>query len=280
MARKTTTAGRREPAPPIPAVSYVRVSSDEQADKYGPDVQRAAIADYAKRSGLELVAEFTDLGVSGTTPLEDRPGLRDALAAVQEGRAQVLLCSTFSRLARDTLQALLAERAFKDAGAEVVFAEGVNGDGDAVQMMREMMHSFAGFERRQLVRRLREARETKRASGGFAEGRVPYGYVSEKASLSVDGSLDDPYAPAAVVRRIFTDVARGMSPGMVARWLNGQGVLAPQGGKKWRDATVRGIVRNPVYIASGNATHEPLVGRRMFNTAQRALAARARASTG
>lgn len=273
-------AKKKPPAELVPGISYIRVSSDEQSEKYGPDVQRQAIADYARRSGLELVAEFTDLGVSGTVPLEERPGLRDALEAVQEGRARVLLCSTFSRLARDTLQALLIERAFKDAGAEVVFAEGVNGDGDAVVMMREMMHSFAGFERRQLVRRLREARETKRTSGGFAEGRVPYGYVSEKAALVVDGPLDDPYAPAAVVRRVFADVARGMSPGMVAQWLNGQGVLAPQGGKKWRDATVRTIARNDAYISPGNAAHEPLIGKRMWNTAQRQLDARTRPKAG
>jgi hypothetical protein len=58
---------------------------------------------------------------------------------------------------------------------------------------------------------------------------------------------------------------------MVARWLNSQDVPAPKGGSQWRDATVRTIARNHVYISPGNAVHEPLVGRRMFNAAQRAL---------
>jgi DNA invertase Pin-like site-specific DNA recombinase len=274
MAGKRTakTGGRSQsaPTPAARAVAYLRVSSDEQADRYGPDVQRQAIADFARREGFEVVAECADLGVSGTTPLEERPGLTAALEAVREGRASAIVCSTFSRLARDTLQALLIERAFREAGAEVIYTDGVNGDSDAVQMMREMMHSFAGFERRQLVRRLREARAAKQASGGFAEGRVPFGY------RSVRGELQPDQAEAETVQRIFADLARGTSPGMTARWLNSQAIPAPKGGKEWRDATVRGIARNPVYIAKGNAIHEPLIGRRRWNQAQRALDLRTR----
>ena len=63
---------------------------------------------------------------------------------------------------------------------------------------------------------------------------------------------------------------------MVARWLNGQGVPAPKGGKRWRDETVRELARNEVYIAPGNAAHEPIVGRRMWNQAQRELDKRTR----
>jgi site-specific DNA recombinase len=284
MAQKTTTGARRESAPPIPAVSYVRVSSDEQGERYGPDVQRRAIADYAERAGLDLVAEFADIGVSGTTPLEERPGLSAAFEAVGEGRAEVLVCSTFSRLARDTLTALLAERAFKDAGAEVVFAEGINGDGDAVEMMREMMHSFAGFERKQLVRRLREARQAKADQGGFAVGPAPYGY------RSVRGELEPEPETAEVVRRIFADVTRGVTPGKVARALNAEGVPSPlttraktpgeAKPRSWSPQGVRVIVGNDAYTARrGKAAHEPIVTVRQFNAARRALRARARPAT-
>jgi site-specific DNA recombinase len=159
-----------------------------------------------RRARLQLVAEYADLGVSGTTPLEERPGLSAALEAVESGRAEVLVCSTFSRLARDTLQALLIERAFKDAGAEVVFAEGVNGDGDAVQFMREVMHGGARFERRQLVRRLADARRAKAEEGGFAVGREPDGYRSVRGEPSPTprqprpSSESSPTSPAASAR--------------------------------------------------------------------------------
>jgi DNA invertase Pin-like site-specific DNA recombinase len=262
----------------LPAISYIRVSSDEQAEKYGPDVQRQSIRDFARRSGLELVGEYADMGVSGTTPLEQRPGLTAALQAVKAGEAKALVCSTFSRLARETLEALTIEREFRQAGCDVLYAEGVNGDGELVQFLREQMHAIASLERRQLVRRLRDAREQKAAKGGHAVGRVPYGYVSVKAELVVAGPLDDPYAPAAVVRRIFQDIARGISPGMVARALTGAGIPAPGGGKRWSDIAVRGIATNRVYTGrlkdGRKGAHEPVVSSRLFNLAQKTFEAR------
>jgi DNA invertase Pin-like site-specific DNA recombinase len=42
---------------------------------------------YAVSRGLEVVADYFE-DVSGTTPLDDRPGLRDALASIyQHGAA-------------------------------------------------------------------------------------------------------------------------------------------------------------------------------------------------
>jgi DNA invertase Pin-like site-specific DNA recombinase len=45
-------------------VAYLRVSTDVQAEGLGPDVQRAAISEWAGTHEHEIVAEFTDAGVS------------------------------------------------------------------------------------------------------------------------------------------------------------------------------------------------------------------------
>jgi DNA invertase Pin-like site-specific DNA recombinase len=63
------------------AISYVRVSSAEQGRAYGPQAQREANDAFAKREGLQVVAEFVE-EVSGTVPLDERPQLRNALAAM------------------------------------------------------------------------------------------------------------------------------------------------------------------------------------------------------
>ena len=47
-------------------------------------------------------------------------------------------------------------------------------------------------------------------------------------------------------------------------------------GDRWRDRIIRLIARNDAYISPGNSVHEPLIGRRMFNQAQRELDKRTR----
>ena len=81
------------------AVAYIRVSTGEQRESgLGLEAQRAAVTAEAERRGWELAQVFEDAGASGKT-LKGRPGLLEALAAVEEGSADVLLApsSTGSR---------------------------------------------------------------------------------------------------------------------------------------------------------------------------------------
>jgi site-specific DNA recombinase len=61
-------------------------------------------------------------------------------------------------------------------------------------------------------------------------------------------------AEAAIVRRIFTSFAAGDSPLAIAKALNAERVLGPDG-RSWRDTTIRGhalrgtgILRNELYV--------------------------------
>src|SRR4051794_20877594 len=127
---------------PTLAVVYRRVSSADQADHgYGLDAQAEAIAAFVKREGLKLAGEFSDPGVSGVVPLEERPGLSAALDMVRRGGAGVLGAARHDRLARDTLQALLIERAFANAGARILYADGANGESDSDRFTRTILHA-------------------------------------------------------------------------------------------------------------------------------------------
>jgi DNA invertase Pin-like site-specific DNA recombinase len=55
----------------------LRASTDRQ--DLSPGAQRAAIERWAAGAGVAVVAWHEDLGVSGGTALEDRPGLLAAL---------------------------------------------------------------------------------------------------------------------------------------------------------------------------------------------------------
>src|SRR6266851_6623308 len=121
---------------PTRVVGYRRVSTNEQVNGYGLAVQQDVLEAFCRRERLSLVQTFTDPGVPGSTPLEEREGLSAALAAVRAGDAEALVVARYDRLARDTLRALLIEQAFREAGGGILYAEGINGDGDSMEFMR------------------------------------------------------------------------------------------------------------------------------------------------
>src|SRR5690606_4027274 len=90
-------------------VTYVRVSTEAQLDGLGLDVQRAAVESFTRRLGGRVVAQCSDEGVTGTDTL-DREGLACAVGAIAEGKADVLIVPSLSRLARrlDVQEAVLA----------------------------------------------------------------------------------------------------------------------------------------------------------------------------
>lgn len=206
---------------PKAAVAYVRVSTDEQ--RLGPDAQRAAIAEWAKREGVSVVAVFSDEGVSGGADLSDRPGLVAALAELRAARAGVLIVAKRDRLARDTFIAQTIERAAKACGAKVATADGVaNGDGAADDFMRSMLDAVAQYERALIRARTKAALAAKRARGERA-GAVPYGYVA------VDGKLVENPAELAIIAIIRELRAAGLSLRAIVAQLAQRGIVSRAG---------------------------------------------------
>ena len=78
-------------------IGYTRVSTNGQV-KYGEglDVQVARIKQYCHDKKYDLITIHKDLGVSGC--IEDRPGLIEALAALEDGMADVMSSGRFWKL--------------------------------------------------------------------------------------------------------------------------------------------------------------------------------------
>ena len=127
------------------------------------DAQHDAISAFIRREGLELIGSFQDPGVSGTVPLEERPGLSQALVCAMTKGAGVLVVARHDRLARDTLVALLIERSFADAGMRIMYADSSNGQSDSDRFTRTILHAAAEQAKREVVRRLAAGRQVKAA---------------------------------------------------------------------------------------------------------------------
>jgi site-specific DNA recombinase len=165
---------------PLVAVAYIRVSTDEQ--RLGPEAQRASIAAWAAREGVQVAAWHIDQGVSGGSSIEARAGLCAALASLGEHGAGVLVVAKRDRIARDVIIAATIERVASATGAAVVSAAGEgNGSAPADAFMRTVIDGAAAYERA-LIRARTKAALAAKASKGERVGAVPYGY-----QLAADG---------------------------------------------------------------------------------------------
>jgi DNA invertase Pin-like site-specific DNA recombinase len=220
------------------AVAYLRVSTDEQAQSgLGLEAQTHACRLWAHREGCELVGPFTD-DVSGAAPLDRRPGLLDALAAL--GPGDLLLVAKRDRLGRDPIVIAMIESAVTRKGGRVVSAagEGTADDDPSSILMRRLIDAFAEYERLIIKARTRAALGAKRRRGERT-GQVPFG-----SDLAGDGRTLTPNpVEAAALADVRTWHAAGWSLRRIARELDARGILPKNGGGKWSAVSVRHITR-------------------------------------
>jgi len=165
---------------PLLAVAYLRVSTDEQT--LGMDAQRVAITGWAQRQGVQIVRWCEDMGVSGGAELDRRPALMEALGAVRDLKAGLLVAHKADRIARDVYVSELVKRELRAVGAAVALVEGICGDDPFSEMAGTVMDAAARLERRMIAARTKAALGVKKANGEKTGGSIPFGF-----SLAADG---------------------------------------------------------------------------------------------
>lgn len=163
------------------AIAYLRVSTDDQGN--GLEAQRDAIARFCASKSLEVVAWCTDQGVSGATPVDERSGLLEALRALSETGAGVLVAAKRDRFARDVVVAATLERMASNVGAVLLTADGIDGSATPEgQLLRTLIDAMASYERALIRSRTRAAMAIKK-SRGECVGTAPFGFA-----VASDGS--------------------------------------------------------------------------------------------
>ncbi len=98
--------------------------------------------------GCKLIELFSERGVGGAAPADQRPGLSAAIAGVKQLDAGILLVATRHRLARDTLVAALVEQRVHRLGAAIRTVDGSeNADTPEGLLVRRIIDAFAEYER-------------------------------------------------------------------------------------------------------------------------------------
>ncbi|ARQ02719.1 DNA invertase Pin-like site-specific DNA recombinase [Pseudorhodoplanes sinuspersici] len=235
---------------------YARYSSDNQRDASIEDQLRLCRL-YAEKQGWTIADSYSDRAISGASLL--RPGIQELIHDATRGRFTVVLAEAMDRLSRDQedIAGLFKRMAF--AGVKIVTLS----EGDVTHLhvgLKGTMNALFLKDLADKTRRgLRGRVENGKSGGGLCFG---YDVVRQFAASGepIRGDRTINPAEANVVRRIFADYLAGKSSRTIARELNKEGVVGPQG-NEWGPSTIHGNPKRGVGILN----NELYVGRLVWN---------------
>jgi len=163
----------------LEAVAYMRTSSATNvgADKDSEKRQRAAIECYAKRAGVIIVDWFNDPAVSGTDPIESRPGFAAMLERIAGNGMRTIIVETANRFARDLMVQEVGFARLQELGVKLIAADSPQAFLDntpTAKLVRQLLGAVSEFDKTMLVAKLKAARDRKLAKGQKCGGRKSY----------------------------------------------------------------------------------------------------------
>jgi DNA invertase Pin-like site-specific DNA recombinase len=164
---------------------YARVSTARQAGEgESLDVQQRTVAGYAMMNGLAVDRMFVERGVSGSTPVAERPEGAAMLDALKPG--DVIITAKLDRMFRSALDALdvLAKLKAKDVGLHLIDLGGdVTGNGIS-KLVFTILSAVAEAERDRIRERIATVKADQRQRGRYLGGVAPFGWrVGEAGEL-------------------------------------------------------------------------------------------------
>lgn len=215
--------------------SYVRVSSRPQAgeDRDGFARQRAAINRLVGESDLYVVQEFSD-ALGGDNEWENRPGFSAMVDAIMSNGVRTVVIEDLTRLARAYVVQEMVLVFLASMGVSLISAATGENITESMQqdptkkLLVQLQGVISEWQKNHLVRKLRAARQRKRAATGRCEGVLPFGAKPGEAET------------LATILRYHHQAGHGAQ--WIATRLNRDGVPTRKGGR-WRSSTVGGILQ-------------------------------------
>jgi site-specific DNA recombinase len=205
---------------------YLRTSADDR-DKAGIPVQRDGSLAYAVRSGLEIVREFVDDGISGTMPMDERPSGAELVKAIADNGVSAVLVWNGERIGREQPVFWQFIGLCRAKRMEVFDHEGHK----LTDPMEGAIYGMtAEMDYRKIIERLSAGKRQHRGQKRV-DGRWPYG---EHPSHEHDKER-------AVVARIRKMSADGKSAYAIAKQLNAEGTRTRYG-CEFKTQTVQNIL--------------------------------------
>jgi site-specific DNA recombinase len=257
---------------PTPALLYGRNSSDEQKTDGTIKSQQDFLRSYAQLYKLNVVGEFWDEGVSGTTRLDERPEGRKLLGAAAANPGAVVLVYKLDRLGRSLKAIMDAHDRLEAGGLSIRSAtEPFDTSTPFGRFMFQFLGSLAELDRASILERMAQGKDRVAGEGRWPGGSVPMGYEVDKTGLKPDqaGRLVPSgrhieqlgMTEAEAAAQIIANIAAGSTLCAESARLNGLGVPCvqrypsgqePKGASerppgRWKPGRLHQMVHNLMY---------------------------------
>jgi len=165
----------------VKAYAYLRVSGKSQLNGHGFLRQEQVIREFADSRGIKIIAVFKEEAISGTADETQRPAFQEMLSAILKNGVRTIIIEGMDRLARDlqVQTALITYIASKNitlisARTDQDITKAVMSD-PMQRALVQIQGVFSELDKNLLVKKLKAARERKKAMYGKCEGRKSYG---------------------------------------------------------------------------------------------------------
>jgi len=183
-------------------VAYLRTSSTSKTRQISDSKSRQmrAIKQYLDLHKSHLKRSFYDNGVSGTKDILERTEFVRMLDYCKKHKITKIAIENSSRLARDTLTALLAHKFLKDSKIDIIAVDNPEmfiSDTPTNELIRNILISISTFEKQTIVYRLKAGKQRVLNEGKKCGGRKSYKEFNPKLVTTIkqlnipDNSLRD-----------------------------------------------------------------------------------------
>jgi site-specific DNA recombinase len=287
MARKNGRSQSRErisAGAQIRRALYLRVSTEDQAER---GTIRAQLDFLRQRIELDnkgreiqgldpiiVAGEYLDDGISGSTPLGDRPDGGRLLADARDGLFDSVLVYRLDRLGRRLRVLMDAHDSLEDAGCTVISAsEPFDTSTPFGKAMFQFLGLMAELEKSTIADRMNSGRDVAVRGGRWTNGVIPFGFdVDPDGRLIVSDRVvaGTGMTESEIAYQIFDRMAHreGETLNGLCRWLNALGVPTesryPNGrvwktqATEWRANRIHAMIGRSVY--SGERTFNSRLG--------------------
>jgi DNA invertase Pin-like site-specific DNA recombinase len=148
------------PKPKKRTAIYYRVSTKDQNE----DLQVDELREYAKLRKFQVVGEYIDKGISGTT--KRRPQLDQMMEAVNKRKVDIVLVWAFDRFGRSTKHLVESLETFNELGVNFIsYQQQIDTSTSAGKMLFTMIAAVAEFERSIITERVIAGQQAAKRRG-------------------------------------------------------------------------------------------------------------------
>lgn len=222
----------------VNAVIYARYSSDRQSEQ-SIEGQLRYCADFAARSGFNVVGQYVDRALSGTS--DNRPQFQQMIRDSSRANWSIVIVWKLDRFSRNRYDSAIYKNKLKKHGVRVVSATEAIGEGTEGVIIEAMLEAMAEVYSKQLGQNAARGMRETALKGKWTGGPIPVGFrVNAENMLEIDPKTEQ------IPRFIIENHAAGMTKSDIAKACNENGWKTRRG-MAWTINSVRYVIENAMY---------------------------------